>query len=219
MTVTIAEFAKYLLAQSVHYYWANKTVHCRVLPDGRVRYWANWEGDISREFATLEALMAYSSVYLPNAEDLAAAEPVWKWEPKGKKVAVSLTRLRSILEYLHDSEADHYADTVETYPEDVNHHVYTHVLAIEAELTATETDSAPAPQSRSAALSNDVLCELAHNLTVRECRIRDVTVDASETDDHDGETRYTDEAEGIFDALHGIAWSVLEPYCEKGGAR
>lgn len=51
---------------------------------------------------------------------------------------VDAAHLRAILDYLHDSEANHYHDTVESHPEDVNTHVYSHVLAIEAELTATE---------------------------------------------------------------------------------
>lgn len=38
--------------------------------------------------------------------------------------------LRAILDYLHDSEADHYD------PEDANPHVYRHVLAIEQQLNA-----------------------------------------------------------------------------------
>lgn len=73
MTVTIQQFARHLMAQSVHYYWSNKTAHCRVLPDGRIRYWTNWEGDISAEFASLENLLAKSNAYLPEAEDLAAS--------------------------------------------------------------------------------------------------------------------------------------------------
>lgn len=132
-------------------------------------------------------------------------------------ITVSRHRVRAILDYLHDSEADHYDP--ETYPDDVNNHVYSHVLAIEAELTALKTDSATAPTIQRLAITNDVLCELAHNLTVRECRIRDVTVDASEADDHDGESRYTDEAEGIFNTMYDIAWTVLEPYCAKRGAQ
>lgn len=132
-------------------------------------------------------------------------------------ISVNRIHLRSILDYLHDSEADHYDP--ETYPDDVNDHVYSHVLAIEADLTAIKTDRAKAPTTQRLAITNDVLCELAHNLTVRECRIRDVTVDASEADDHDGESRYTDEAEGIFNTMYDIAWTVLEPYCAKRGAQ
>lgn len=49
-------------------------------------------------------------------------------------VLVNRSHLRAVLDYLHDSEADHYQDTVESYPEEVNTHVYSHVLAIEAEL-------------------------------------------------------------------------------------
>ncbi len=140
-------------------------------------------------------------------------------EPEADSVSVSHAHLRFVLDYLHDSEADHHADTVENYPEDVNNHVYTHVLAIEAELAAPKTDSPKAPTPQLPAITNDVLCELAHNLTVRECRIRDVTVDASEADDQDGESRYTDEAEGLFNTMYDIAWTVLEPYCAKRGAQ
>lgn len=55
-------------------------------------------------------------------------------------VAVDACRLQSILEYLHDSEADHYDP--ETYPDDVNDHVYAHVLAIEADLKARAKEGA-----------------------------------------------------------------------------
>lgn len=230
MTVTIPEFAKHLMTHYVHYYWANKTVHCRVLPDGRVRYWTNWEGDISREFASLEALLANSPAYLPDAPELAAvgvgraaqrrfpregqlptwasvgieredgdfailgtlnntdnlmnpedfltivrtlardvaaatAEPVRALERQDAPDYVTLDgterlvvestaatpshcdtlsvgriHLRAILDYLHDSEADHYDP--DTYPDDVNDHVYTHVLAIEAGLKARATEGA-----------------------------------------------------------------------------
>lgn len=68
-------------------------------------------------------------------------------------------------------------------------------------------------------ISPDVLCELAHELTVRECRIRGVTVDARIADDHDGETLYTDEAQSVFEAIYDIVSAVLDPYCEKGGAQ
>lgn len=49
-------------------------------------------------------------------------------------LAVNRIHLRAILDYLHDSEADHYDP--DTYPDDVNDHVYAHVLAIEADLKA-----------------------------------------------------------------------------------
>lgn len=55
-------------------------------------------------------------------------------EPEDKTVAVSFAHLRAILDYLHDSEADHYDP--ETYPDDVNDHVYAHVMAIEEQLDA-----------------------------------------------------------------------------------
>ena len=235
MTVTIPEFAKHLLAQTVHYYWSNKTVHCRVLPDGRIRYWTNWEGDISREFASLETLLANSPAYLPDAPELAAvsvgraaqqrlpregqlptcasvgieredgdfailgtvnntdklmnpedfltivrtlardiaaatAEPVRAFERQdapdyvtldgterlivestdatpthSDTLSVGRIHLRAILDYLHDSEADHYDP--DTYSDDVNDHVYSHVLAIEAELKAIGTVANTAAQT------------------------------------------------------------------------
>lgn len=55
-------------------------------------------------------------------------------EHEDKTVAVSFAHLRHILDYLHDSEADHYDP--DTYPDDVNDHVYAHVMAIEEQLDA-----------------------------------------------------------------------------------
>lgn len=55
-------------------------------------------------------------------------------EAEDKTVAVSFSHLRAILDYLHGSEADHYDP--ETYPDDVNDHVYAHVMAIEEQLDA-----------------------------------------------------------------------------------
>ena len=49
-------------------------------------------------------------------------------------VAVDMRRLRIILDYLHETEADHYDP--EGHPEDVTSHVYTHVIAIEGYLKA-----------------------------------------------------------------------------------
>jgi hypothetical protein len=63
-------------------------------------------------------------------------------ESDSATVTVSRRHLRVILDYLHDSEADHYADTAEAYPEDVNTHVYAHVLAIEAQMTDPEKGGA-----------------------------------------------------------------------------
>lgn len=58
--------------------------------------------------------------------------------------------------------------------------------------------------------SNDVLCELVHALTVRECAFREIPVDAhNETDE---ETNYAEEARPVFDAIYDIVSDVLEPY-------
>jgi hypothetical protein len=71
------------------------------------------------------------------------------------------------------------------------------------------------PSSRpTAPVPNDVCCELAHALTVRECAIRGITVDAQATSDDD-ENRYTEEAQDIFMALYDLVCGVLEPYCEE----
>lgn len=52
----------------------------------------------------------------------------------------------------------------------------------------------------------DVLCELAHELTVRECAYRGFVLD----DDGDDETLYTAEAQSVFDCIYDIAARVLE---------
>lgn len=49
-------------------------------------------------------------------------------------VTVDYRLLRQVLDYLHDNEADHYDP--EEYPEDAETHVYSFVLAIEAQLRA-----------------------------------------------------------------------------------
>jgi len=53
-------------------------------------------------------------------------------------VTISRRHLRFVLDYLHESEADHYEETAETHPQDADNHVYSHVLAIEAQLRGTE---------------------------------------------------------------------------------
>lgn len=68
----------------------------------------------------------------------------WNWlqqaSIRGSTVTVDANHLRAVLDYLHDSEADHYDP--ETYPDDVNDHVYAHVLAIEADLKAVAKEGA-----------------------------------------------------------------------------
>jgi gamma-glutamylcyclotransferase (GGCT)/AIG2-like uncharacterized protein YtfP len=71
-------------------------------------------------------------------------DTLWSWsrqaaaapsnEPCHGQVLVDSRSLRHMLDYLHDSEADHYEDTVENDPDDADDHVYRHVLAIEQEL-------------------------------------------------------------------------------------
>ena len=64
------------------------------------------------------------------------------------------------------------------------------------------------------ALSNDVLCELAHELTMRECGVRGITVDV-QVDGNEDETRYTEDAQDVFNAIYDLVCGVLEPYCEE----
>lgn len=126
MTVTYREFAEFLLQQGVFYYFrADQTVHSYVTADGKVRFWANWYGQQTSDYASLKTLMTKTTCRdLPTADDLANVG--------GTRVAVDREHLRHILDYLHDSEADHYDP--ETYPDDAKNHVYAHVLAIEEEL-------------------------------------------------------------------------------------
>lgn len=128
MTVTYEQFAEYLLKHSVYYYKPHETVYCYVTEDGRVRFFANWGYGETRDYASLKSLMRQTTGRdLPTAEDLAAARC------QSERISVKRINLRAILDYLHGSEADHFADTAENHPEDVNTHVYRHVLAIEAQ--------------------------------------------------------------------------------------
>jgi hypothetical protein len=84
------------------------------------------------------------------------------------------------------------------------------------------TDTLPPtlPPSRDRTVfPNYVRCELAHDLTVRECLFRGVTLDAYDSSDDPDELHYSDEAQRIFDAIYDVISEVLEPYCEKGGAQ
>lgn len=71
-------------------------------------------------------------------------QTLWHWlqqaNVRTSTVAVDAAHLRVILDYLHESEAGHYDP--ETYPEHVDTHVYAHVLAIEAQLSAAEKGGA-----------------------------------------------------------------------------
>lgn len=61
-----------------------------------------------------------------------------------------------------------------------------------------------------AAITNDVLCELAHELAVRECAVRRIEMDVQDED----ETRYSPDAQLVFDAIYDIVTEVLESYSE-----
>lgn len=64
-----------------------------------------------------------------------------------------------------------------------------------------------------AAPKNDVLCELVHELTARECAFRGIVLDV----EHEDETLYSDEAQPIFESIHDIVARVLEG--DSHGAR
>lgn len=88
------------------------------------------------------------------------------------------------------------------------------VAEFEAQEDAESPTVSPPRSADKSPLPNDVCCEIAHALTVRECRLRGITVDAEATSDDD-ETRYTEEAQDIFIALYDLVCGVLEPYCEE----
>ncbi len=71
----------------------------------------------------------------------------------------------------------------------------------------------PAASRRPSFLTTDVLCELAHALTVRECAVRQIPLDAY--DGTEDETNYTEEARPVFDAIYDIVSDVLDPYREE----
>jgi len=64
---------------------------------------------------------------------------------------------------------------------------------------------------RNSLVTTDILCELAHELTVRECRLRLIPIDT----ERDDETVYTDRAQLIFDNIFEIVSRVLERSCEE----
>lgn len=83
------------------------------------------------------------------------------------------------------------------------------------EFTVKETppEGTPRPPAKQAPVPTDVLCELAHALTVRECGSKQIPIDAL---DEDGdETIYTQDAQLVFDAIYEIVSDVLEPYREE----
>ena len=81
------------------------------------------------DFGNLTAEKPASAVTLPTPH-------------RHETVTISRRHLMVILDYLRESEADHYEETVESYPEAAVNHVYSHVLAIEAQLTDAEKGGA-----------------------------------------------------------------------------
>lgn len=57
----------------------------------------------------------------------------------------------------------------------------------------------------------DILCELAHELTVRECVERAIPLDVETEDD----VAYTDEAQTVFIAIYDILYAVLSKPCAE----
>lgn len=66
---------------------------------------------------------------------------------------------------------------------------------------------APKPPAQSLNVTSDICCELAHELTVRECAARDLTLDAEPSDD---DVRYTEDAQDVFNAIYDIVTGVLQ---------
>ncbi len=69
--LTLEQFAKYLICATVHYYWANITIHADIGDDGKVRYWTNTKGQESRLYASLKALMEAENYAIPFESDIA----------------------------------------------------------------------------------------------------------------------------------------------------
>ena len=62
-------------------------------------------------------------------------------------------------------------------------------------------------------IANDVICELAHELTMRECAFRQIPLDI-ESDD---ETNYSDDAQLVFDDIYDIISRVLPSNAHEVG--
>jgi hypothetical protein len=60
-------------------------------------------------------------------------------------------------------------------------------------------------------IPNDVTCELAHELTVRECLFKQIPLDV----EGDEETIYSDAAQLVFDQIYDIISRVLHGYVEE----
>lgn len=69
-------------------------------------------------------------------------------------------------------------------------------------MTSPQTERVP---DRRLPIGNDILCELAHELTVRECALRQIPLDIEGED----ETNYTDDAQTVFDVIYDIVARVL----------
>lgn len=65
------------------------------------------------------------------------------------------------------------------------------------------------PKPVSLPVSTDICCELAHKLTLRECGVRGLPLDA-DFDTDDDEVHYTDDAQQVFNAIFDIVSNVLQ---------
>ncbi len=73
--------------------------------------------------------------------------------------------------------------------------------------------TASVPPTSRTPIPNDVLCELAHALTVRECAFKQIPVDQ----ENDDETNYSDDAQVIFDDIYEIVSRVLDIHGSEVG--
>ena len=62
-------------------------------------------------------------------------------------------------------------------------------------------------------IANDVICELAHELTIRECAFKQISLDV----EGDDETIYSDDAQLVFDDIHDIISRVLPSKASEVG--
>ena len=79
MSVSYLRFALYLIKHGVFEYRNNETVHSYVTTEGKVRFFANWAGCETRDYASVQALMnSTTGRDLPTEQDLSAANPTSK---------------------------------------------------------------------------------------------------------------------------------------------
>jgi hypothetical protein len=62
-------------------------------------------------------------------------------------------------------------------------------------------------------ITTDIVCELAHELTVRECAFKQTPLDK----ENDDETIYSDDAQLIFDGIYDIISCVLDSHDSEVG--